>query len=136
MLCSKSLPLKTKSCFKVHFFLAIVDVILNLGMIGATLCLLYGVYNKKDKFLLPLIWFLPFEWVVRCFLLFFIITFFVITDSPSKHLSVEALVILLVAVYLAILYDLIFWLCVHSHRKQLISNNDNTQDSSGYASKD
>ena len=118
---SKILTLKTKSCFKINFFLAIVDVILNLGMIGTTLCLLYGVYNKKDKFLLPLIWFLPFELVVRCF---FNITYVVITGSHSKHLSVGALVILL------------FWLCVHSHRKQLISNNDNTQDSSGYASKD
>ena len=122
---SKILTLKTKSCFKINFFLAIVDVILNLGMIGTTLCLLYGVYNKKDEFLLPLIWFLPFELVVRCFIMFFIITYFVITNQSSRHLSMEYLVSLL------IIYDIIFWIFVHSQRMLLISNNDNTQDSSG-----
>ena len=129
MLCSKSLTLKTKSCFKIHFFLVIVDIPLNLGMIGATLCLLYGVYNKKDKFLLPLIWFLPFELVVRCFLVFIHITYCGITSPVFRHLSVEAVFSLL------IMYNIIFWICVHSHRKQIISNNDNTQHSSGYASK-
>ena len=122
---SKILTLKTKSCFKINFFLAIVDVILNLGMIGTTLCLLYGVYNKKDELFLPLIWFLPFELVVRCFIMFFIITYFVITNQSSRHLSMEYLVSLL------IIYDIIFWIFVHSQRMLLISNNDNTQDSSG-----
>ena len=126
MLCSKSLTLMTKSYFKIIFFLSIVDAILSLGWIGATLCLLYGVHKKeKNKFLLPLLWFLPFELVVRCFIMFFIITYFVITNQSSRHLSMEYLVSLL------IIYDIIFWIFVHSQRMLLISNNDNTQDSSG-----
>ena len=130
MLCSKSLTLRTKSYFKIIFFLAIVDAILSLGWIGATLCLLYGVHKKeKNKFLLPLLWFLPYELVVRCFLVFIHITYCGITSPVFRHLSVEAVFSLL------IMYNIIFWICVHSHRKQIISNNDNTQHSSGYASK-
>ena len=130
MLCYKSLTLRTKSYFKIIFFLAIVDAILSLGWIGATLCLLYGVHKKeKNKFLLPLLWFLPYELVVRCFLVFIHITYCGITSPVFRHLSVEAVFSLL------IMYNIIFWICVHSHRKQIISNNDNTQHSSGYASK-
>ena len=133
MLCSKSLTLRTKSYFKITFFLAIVDAILSLGWIGATLCLLYGVHKKeKNKFLLPLLWFLPYELVLRWFLVLILITYFLLPiQSLSKaNIPVEALV------SLEIIYRIIFWLCVHSHRKQLISNNENHQHSSGYASED
>ena len=131
MLCSKSLTLRTKSYFKITFFLAIVDAILSLGWIGATLCLLYGVHKKeKNKFLLPLLWFLPFELVVRLFCMLILITYFLLPIPVRNTVPVEALV------SLEIICRIIFWLCVHSHRKQLISNNENHQHSSGYASKD
>ena len=108
-----------RSFFKMNFFFLIIDVILNLGMIGASVCLLYGVYNKEVKFLLPLFWFLPSELVVRCFFVFVLFTYFGITSPPS--LRVDALF------SFVILYNTIFWLCVKSHKEQLISNNNNNQ---------
>ena len=105
--------------FKINFFFAFIDIILNLGMIGASVCLLYGVYNKEVKFLLPLFWFLPSELVVRCFFVFVLFTYFGITSPPS--LRVDALF------SFVIMYNTIFWLCVKSHKEQLISNNDNNQ---------
>ena len=105
--------------FKINFFFAFIDIILNLGMIGASVCLLYGVYNKEGKFLLPLIWFLPSELIVRCFFVFVLFTYFGITSPVS--LRIDALF------SFVIMYDTIFWLCVKSHKEQLISNNDNNQ---------
>lgn len=107
-----------RTFFKINFSFAFIDVILNLGMIGANVCLLYGVHNMVDKFLLPLIWFLPCDLVVRSFFMLILITFFGIT-SP---LSITVATLL----SFVIIYDIIFWLCVYSYREQLLANSENS----------
>ena len=59
--------------FKLNFYITITDIILCMGIVGATACLFYGVTKKEDKFLLPLIWFLPFDLLVRCSFVFVLV---------------------------------------------------------------
>merc|ERR1711872_25989 len=73
-----------RTFFKINFYITIIDVILCVGMIGATACLFYGVKNNEERFLNPLIWFLPFDLVGGASLcLFSSSTLVSLVHSPS-----------------------------------------------------
>ena len=82
--------------FKINFCIAFIDVILCMGIIGAAVCILYGVHNEEDKFLLPFIWFLPFDLVVRCVFAFVLIINFGFTSPLSISLANLFIVVIFV----------------------------------------
>ena len=107
----------------LYFFLAymgeLMDVLehfLCIGMVVATAFLIYVVIRKDDIFLLPLIWFLPLDFLGR--LLFSLVL--IINTGLAYPVSLTHMV----PFFLVIILDVVFWLCVCSYRKQLISTNE------------
>ena len=118
---------EVRNFFKINVYITITDIILLLGMIGATACLFHGVNSKEDKFLLPIIWFLPLDLLVRCFFVFVLVINFGITSPLSIGLAA--------LFFFVIIYDICFWLCVYSHREQLVASSDDSHRYSAYAAK-
>merc|ERR1712013_838788 len=113
---------EVRNFFKINVYITIIDIILLLGMIGATACLFHGVNSKEDKFLLPIIWFLPLD-----FFVFVLVINFGITSTLSLGLAA--------LFFFVIIYDIFFWLCVYSHREQLVASSDDSHRYSAYAAK-
>ena len=97
-------------------FMEVLVHVLCIGMIVATAFLFYVVTTKDDKFLLSPIWFLPLDFLGRIiFSLFLIINTGLAYPVSLTHM---------VPFFLVIIFDVVFWLCVCSYRKQLISTNE------------
>ena len=86
---------------KINLIFAIIDIILNIGMVGANVCIFYGVHNKEDKFLLPLIWFL--HLIVRCLFVFVLIINFgnISQDSTLSFASLFSFNIIYYIIFLS-----------------------------------
>ena len=107
---------EVRKYFKLNLYITITDIILCMGIIGATACFFYGVTKKEDKFLLPLIWFLPLDLLVRCFFVFVLVIKFGFLYPLSFNFTALFLFV--------IIYDIFFWLSAYSHRKQLVASGD------------
>merc|ERR1711874_223801 len=110
---------QVRSFFKINFYITITDMILCMGMIVSTACLFHGVRNKEENFLIPLIGFLPLDLLIRSIFVFILIVNFGFSSPLSLTLAS--------LFFFVIIYDIFFWLCVYSHRQQLISSSDRTQ---------
>ena len=103
---------QVRSYFKINFYITITDMILCVGMIVSTACMFHGVQRQEQKFLLPLLWFLPLDLLIRSFFVFILIINFGISSPLSLTLAS--------LFFFVIIYDIFFWLCVYSHRQQLL----------------
>merc|ERR1711874_204140 len=109
---------QVRSYLTINFCITITDMILCVGMIVSTACLFYGLHNKDQEFLLPLIGFLPLDLFIRSIFLFILIVNFGISSPLSLTFSS--------LFFFVIIYDIFFWLCVYSHRQQLLPTSDRT----------
>ena len=98
-------------------FMEVLEHVLCIGMIVATAFLFYVVTRQDNIFLLPLIWFLPLDFLGR--LLFSLVL--IINTGLAYPVSLTHMV----PFFLVIILDVVFWLCVFSYRKQLLSTNEN-----------
>ena len=107
---------EVRNFLKLKFYIAFADIILCMGMVGATYCLSHGYKNKEEKLLLPLICFLPLDLLVRCFFVFVLVIKFGFLYPLSFNFTALFLFV--------IIYDVFFWLSAFSHRKQLVASRD------------
>ena len=97
--------------FKINFYLTIPNLLLNIGILISSACLLWGVRRESKNLLLPVMVVLPFDLILRIFILFALIIIFGISHPISMTTC---------AIFLyRIAFDIVILLCVFSHWQQL-----------------
>ena len=91
----------------------VLEHVLCIGMVVATAFLFYGMIRKDDKFLLPVIWFLILDFLGRS--IFSLYLFINVGFSYPISLTNT------MPFVLVIIFDIFFWVCVCSYKRQLIS---------------
>lgn len=87
------------------------DLLTGLGLFLASFCMIYGIKKEKDRFLLPIIYYIPIDGAFR----FIQVTAYTFTFGFLHPISA----ILNVTFIISIIIDFFIWLCVYSHRRQI-----------------
>ena len=100
------------------------DLLTGLGLFLASFCMIYGIKKEKDRFLLPIIYYIPIDGAFRYLpsallicLPILVIRFIQVTAYTFTFGFLHPIsAILNVTFIISIIIDFFIWLCVYSHR--------------------
>jgi len=87
------------------------DLLTSIGLILSSVLMIYGIKKEKDRFLLPAIYYIPLDAVLRFCQVAAYTAIFGFLHPVSSLLNVIYI--------LDIIIDFFIWLCVYSHRREI-----------------
>ena len=103
------------------------DLVTGLGLFLSSCAMIYGIKKEKDRFLLPIIYYIPIDGAFRYLVIYMVSMYELYHGIVYRFIQVTAYTftfgflhpistILNITFILSIIIDFFIWLCVYSHR--------------------
>jgi len=87
------------------------DLLTSIGLVVSSCMMVYGIKKEKDRFLLPAIYYIPIDGLLR---------FIQVTAYTAIFGFLHPVSSIINAFYIVeIIIDFFIWLCVYSHRREI-----------------